>query len=167
MGVGGGGHLFRCRFFYRLHANATQLRLRFLTYVSDTLNTLKKNTCWAGLNRSSKNGRHQPCHAHSRPSSLPPGPPPAFVAPSLAFLKRQNSSILQHTSVTMNDKNQPTMICAQVRHDFEGLYECRLSNIRGGTIVRTVSSYAIYVFARDPPPLQLKVGAGCHEKIPI
>lgn len=26
--------------------------------------------------------------------------------------------------------------------------------------MRTVSSYAIYVFARDPPPLQLKVGAG-------
>lgn len=47
---------------------------------------------------------------------------------------------------------------AKIRHDFEGLYECRLSNIRGGTILRTVSSYGIYVFAKDPPPLKLKVG---------
>lgn len=38
------------------------------------------------------------------------------------------------------------------------MYECRLSNIRGGTITRTVSCYGIYVFARDPPPLRLKVG---------
>ena len=45
----------------------------------------------------------------------------------------------------------------KVHHDFEGLYECRLSNIRGGTILRTVPSRGIYIFARDPPPLRLKV----------
>ncbi|CAM9690879.1 unnamed protein product, partial [Hapterophycus canaliculatus] len=47
----------------------------------------------------------------------------------------------------------------KIRHDFEGVYECRLSNIRGGSILRTVSCYSIYVFARDPPPLRLKVKA--------
>eukprot|EP00903_Cladosiphon_okamuranus_P009107 g8702.t2 len=64
----------------------------------------------------------------------------------------------------LNDKHRELLKTTRhdpikVRHDFEGLYECRLSNIRGGTIVRTVSTYAIYVFARDPPPLQLKVKA--------
>lgn len=45
----------------------------------------------------------------------------------------------------------------KTRHDFEGVYECRLSNTRSGSIVRTVASYSIYIFARDPPPIRLKV----------
>ncbi len=61
----------------------------------------------------------------------------------------------------------------QIRHDFEGFYECRLSNIRGGAILRTVPSFGIYVFARDPPPLQLKVrqrvetGRGVSAQVPF
>lgn len=31
--------------------------------------------------------------------------------------------------------------------------------------MRTVSCYGIYVFARDPPPLQLKVGDGIKWQI--
>ncbi|CAM9672084.1 unnamed protein product, partial [Discosporangium mesarthrocarpum] len=47
----------------------------------------------------------------------------------------------------------PMKVC----HPAEGFYECRMSNTRGGDILRTLSATRIYIFARDPPPLRLKV----------
>ncbi|CAM9696552.1 unnamed protein product, partial [Ectocarpus sp. 12 AP-2014] len=78
--------------------------------------------------------------------------------------QRGSDERLKAAREAVNNKHRELLKAARddplkIRHDFEGLYECRLSNIRGGTILRTVSSYGIYVFARDPPPLRLKVQA--------
>ncbi|CAM9103228.1 unnamed protein product, partial [Choristocarpus tenellus] len=65
----------------------------------------------------------------------------------------RNNINARHKDILKSSQKDPI----KISHPCEGFYDCCVSNTRGGDIIRTVSSARIYLFARDPPPLRLKV----------